>query len=454
MSHKKPLSEIEYMLSRTAGLLLSDYRNSTMSEDISSTFGIKEIDKENNLQIILLAPLLLSLNACRLSNDFFHKVIAQLDKIIISENGTLNQNEKFNNKNINWSATFHHIYNGGEGYKLKKNNSYLKKEKESLFLIALEYNCHLELLLAFLDSHELPAQMLQISTKVEEINVQLTQTLNKLRRSDPLIYARLNIPSILPESFSKLLKCSLVEFPNYFAEYEIKSNQELNLESLYTPECIIAKKWRESYLSLKTGLGNGSDLLIKPTTENSYLFELWCFYEFVNVLANDKKIGIAQNCFLSSKKNLKPFSIYDNGNVYYNFQGKTLFNYSNNIQKKYSSKILKRTCVEWFIEYGMDRIIFDTKYKNWNSADNLTVIGYMSDFSANIGVVIFDKNFDKEAYDNPDFLNNEIAVKKFSDNGRTKKFIALQLTPNAEHHDLNQETLKILAGHLFTTMGS
>ena len=447
MKETENQEDVKYMLNRTAAILLSDHRNTSSKEGTVSGVGIKQLKKEQDAQLVLLAPLLLSLNVSRLWDQFNKIVISKLKKVFDNSNHLIQSRRP---KNINWNDTFENLAEGIEKVEFNKTeDGHNEEEKNILFLIIIEYQSHIDLLLSHLADQSIPPQMVQVLENLQRIKEKLSHILEDLKETHCPLYENLVAPPTIIEAFLALLKADTTEFSKKLDQYIRKSSVILGLKNLKNANCVGSMQWRKSYLSLNTGLGSGRDLLIKPTTDVPHLFELWCFYEFVNALILAGKFDISQYCYISSKSNLKLFSINDvKGNIYYNFHGEPILNAPKNGKQYYASKILKRTNVEWFMEYPNNRIVFDTKYKRWNSNDNLTVLGYMKDFEANVGIVIFAKSFDKNAYNDTFFLNEEMAISNLNEDG-DQKFIALKLMPDLESQETNQRTLQILIDHLF-----
>ena len=144
---------------------------------------------------------------------------------------------------------------------------------------------------------------------------------------------------------------------------------------------------------------------------------------------------------ISGQQNQRVFKVPRIGEVYYNYRG-----------VGQASKVLRNSCIEWFIRCPNGRrIVFDTKYKEWAGRDNLTVLGYMLDFDAVMGAVAFPKNLPTNRYNKASISNEAfISVKT----GAGRRFCALRLTPNGFFHADNELSMEFLLNELLHVASS
>ncbi|MDR0970077.1 MAG: hypothetical protein LBM67_06030 [Lentimicrobiaceae bacterium] len=423
------------MLERASTLILTDFRSSNKSV-YSAAVGINDSAENDSDRIVFHKISLIGLNILKSWKDFQKYVLNHLEKIIRKDS-----NELPNPKNVNWSQTFENIYNGGGKVIFKKTEkNVLDIDYLFRYRVFLEYYIHTEEILKYFDKKKCPKNYEQIIVKLKEICNILSDKIDKNYSSHQIIQSfivkttkefKVLLSNTLGDEFEKSLSSYISSMSSEYEKAAIIIN---NLQTQY------ALHWRENYLKIETKIGVGKDILITSTTDIPHLFELWCFCEFIFVLLQKRKNYVSQYCYINSKRNLELLSISDSGQVYYNYMGqKTSGNATT------SSNILKRTCVEWYIEYRGAKIVFDTKYKDWNSNDNLTVLGYMKDFQANIGIVIFSNNFDASAYSSN--IGNENII--CSQPQKNEKFIALRLRPMSQYQQENHKTLSLLISYLF-----
>lgn len=193
-------------------------------------------------------------------------------------------------------------------------------------------------------------------------------------------------------------------------------------------------RWRRSYMALRTGIGLGQDLSFIHARESHYLFEIWCFVELAALLTEMGTGDLVQRSLLR-RQNSRAFSFEAGLDVYYDFLGSLEGGYS-------GERVLRDTHVEWFIKHPEalhKSVVIDTKYKDWRSADNLTVLGYMNDFGVDRGAVIFRGDLRREAYQISD-AQSGIAIKRFGSDGE-KIFCALSLRPEESFLERNRQVL-------------
>ena len=429
---------INFMLERAATLILTDFRSSNNSV-YTATVGINDSAENDSDRIIFHKISLIGLNILKSWMDFQKYVLNHLEKFITSSSNKSDNLPK--SKNINWSQTFENIYNGNEKIIFKKTEkSVLDIDYFFLYQVFLEYHIHTEEVLKYFDRNKYPKNYEQIIAKLKEVDsilLEVNSWINKEHNPHQqiqsfIVKTKNEFNKLLSNTLEDSFEKSLFSYINSMS-FEYEETIICNLQTQH------ALHWRENYLKFETKIGVGKDILITSTTDIPHLFELWCFCEFIFVLLQKRQNSISQYCYINPKRNIELLSISDGGQVYYNYMGhKTSGNATT------SSHILKRTCVEWYIEYKGIKIVFDTKYKDWNSNDNLTVLGYMKDFQANVGIVIFSNNFDSNAYHSTKGNENIIYTER-----ENEKFIALKLRPMPQYQEENHETLSLLISYLF-----
>lgn len=432
------------MLHRTAALLLTDVRTKDDS-NYTQTVAPRSIDGTSVLTIPY-TPLLLSANVLRLWESFKTDVINIAASTIFR--GSTNPHG-LRPRNVNWSKTCESFATGQNQYILTESTS-SGKNKNWLFLenIIKEYYMHIHLLNDFLKTQATrqPSSFIQVSRKIKKLEIEFNKIFEDLSHTaKQFSLKKMVFPKKEKEAFRNFINSNGGDTTTLYSKYLEISAQSFKLSREHSFLCERPQKWRQKYIELETGLGVGKELLINPSTAPPRLFEMWCFYEFVNILCHTKGIGIAQKCFIQPNQDLELFSADNIGQFYYNFRGKK--HRFDQMKSSRNSKILKRTCVEWYMELddGM-QIVFDTKYKKWSSIDNLQVLGYMTDFNADIGIIIFSEELKLNNYSSPIIQKDRIIAVEF-DNG--KKFIALSLTPSKEYEAVNKRAINELVEILF-----
>jgi hypothetical protein len=83
----------------------------------------------------------------------------------------------------------------------------------------------------------------------------------------------------------------------------------------------------------------------------------------------------------------------------------------------------------------------------WNQSENRNVMGYMVDFGADAGIVVFSSDLRTEAYANAVDRDENIVI---IDVGEGKTFVAMCMNPSAAHMAANRRALDTLMRHLLT----
>lgn len=199
-------------------------------------------------------------------------------------------------------------------------------------------------------------------------------------------------------------------------------------------------RWRRNYCRVATVLGAGSGILVEGTTEVSRLYELWCCCELINFLYFERGLGSFQLAPLDGTRNLELLAVSGLMDVTYNFTG--LLG-SEGSDTSWAGKILRRSVVEWcFTTLRGRKVVFDTKFSQWSSEANLTVLGYLQDFDADVAVVVFAGELKSSGYIGTTLATDRIVIKTLHDGLRERLFVAMSLTPDEELMELNFETLR------------
>ena len=190
-------------------------------------------------------------------------------------------------------------------------------------------------------------------------------------------------------------------------------------------------RWRSVQFDLDMGCGPGRRFSLAQSRTAPGLFELWCFVELVDVLWQRGQVELVQ-CSVLRNSTRSMFKSLSGVEVFYDFHGLPHV-------LPMSSTLLKRAHVEWFIRNPKDirkSVIVDTKYKNPESKDYLTTLGYMTNFQIERGAVIFRHDLDLGAF------HARTADRRFAvcDLG-LHRFCLMALVPRQSELERNHEAL-------------
>ncbi len=374
--------ETQYMLERTAALVMTDLRSVKQLGD--AWVGIRALDKDS--LFIPYVPLLLSLNILRLWSRFQVTVIAPLLRIA----GPKSSDARF----VDWDSTFKSIHQGESLVSYRSRECRPRsgtKEKQVLVGMVLEISSHLRLLMEALKEPNGAGRTNKLVVQMKAMYDDLEMLIKKTTVCNQMDDMRDELAA-LEGMFRSIVNGKAEESPRALEAYVEYHPTYLNTTGLDLSVLKESLAWRYAYLNLSTGLGPGRELLVRGSTDIPHLFEMWCFYEVINQMKREG-VHTIQRSKISGRWDLEVFNIQNIGRVYYNYHGVK----RNEDQRL--SKILKGSCVEWYILLtNGSSIVFDTKYKKWSSADTLTVLGYMADFGARMGVVVFGKDFPLNSY--------------------------------------------------------
>jgi hypothetical protein len=431
---------VEYMIRRSLSICLTDLR-ARGDRARSVTFDATPLSELSPR--VLYRPLLLLVNAVRMSRGFRSEVMSSLLRLLDStSDGGIKGPLPLGS--IDWEGTARGAAGGDPTPRiLERRSPWSQADRTVLALVAAEFIGHCRVLVrAFGRTGVLqPAFVQQVSSSLEDIIAEADKLCcgPEYERWLPIANAEEQLrPSLeaLERGIERTLAGDDPAIGDGFEAY-----QKLAGES-YRPLRRLARlsrralAWRDVYLSLETGLGPGVHLSCLQARDPAHLFELWCFMEFAYTLLNAGHGDVVQCSALRTEDKGATFRFGKRRSAYFNYYGRRF-------SSSPRSKLMKDIHVEWFIE---DRkrprksVVLDTKYKNYASDDALKVYGYMNVFGIDRGVVIFSGDIRLDAFE-ATFRGDRIAITRWTEHSSEKVFCGLSLVPEPAEQERNTMVL-------------
>jgi hypothetical protein len=429
-------AQIKYMLERTSALLLSDVRKPNAYG--TSRVSPASLRLDHNSIPIPFVPLLLGMNLIRLWTSGGRDLFSVLPESCSKDSDLRDGDCSF----VDWEETYGRLLKGGQVPALRDPDSDIRKSDGELFCkVANEFALHLGQIQRKIDYFSLKGgggfESLQraLAAVKDEFNSLRAGWEHLEERHDVGHAAQFQDVS---DRYASLMNHEFSDFKTYYDDYLAVTGKWIDCDGEISEMAQKILTWRADYISLKTGLGPGGDILVKPTTDVPHLYELWCFSEFVNALARRDDCQVRQVCLLEGRQNLRVFSIAGGliGDVFYNYRG------GEDPHAQLKGRSLPATRVEWHIKRrDGSSIIIDTKYTPWNTGDDLTVKGYVVEFGASAGIVIFPTSIPAGNYPNYPEVTNGLPDRFGVHVGRYGKFFCLQLEPDLGSQNLNHQVI-------------
>lgn len=430
--------DVAFMLRRTAAILLADERRSE-SFSIAATVSPYALSSAEQT-VVPWTPLLLAANISRMWPSFRHAV---LEPFANATKRAIGFSALARPKHVDWNRTACSLLSDTEQVFIRADAAAREfDESRVLIFLVAEVRIHLHELCTELDTHALSSPGI----------VTLREQLQEMRHELLLCWERRSCQELLEKTceqfpldsisgaFCELLLSARSCTKDAYERYLKVSAEAVGLASYSQHSHDASCLWRDTYLSLATGLGPGRDLIVKGTTDVAHLYELWCFMEIANHLAARSALCVIQERPIRAGKDQLLFWSDVLGKVYYNFGGRTI----GRSLPRGASKILQDSCVEWFFVLPDGRrAVLDTKFKAWSSRDNLSVLGYMADFSAQVGIVVFAQELRREAYAHPEVLKDDLVAVRV-DGVTDGLFVACSLQPRPEFQLRNATVLSAI----------
>ena len=202
---------------------------------------------------------------------------------------------------------------------------------------------------------------------------------------------------------------------------------------------------RNQYLDCKVWIYEEIKLLLKQYHDLNKLFEFFCFIEVIEGLKREDYWNVIPNIFLSTNAK-KPIAKIDHNHlIFYDYRGEKKF------QKTSAENIklpaIDNIFVEWIIVNKKNftkSILIDTKFGKWNSREILKVIGYLSCYGINYGVIIFKYDLHNIGFKGEKLGNNIFRI----DMKNNQHLYILCMKPLPLYEEINKITINLLVKDL------
>lgn len=427
------------MLERALKILLTDTKEHLASgQKVKFDFIIREDNKMYYL------PLLFAVNIVYSFSSFKRKILNVIESRLKVLANTDKKKEYFNFSFVDWDKTASEARRQEDFELIFRKDSIFYKELNFFFFLLYEYLLHCKVIEAEFSRKELKVKNIftvNLISRIRKIIFEIESYLKSLRIAEK---QELNKNQIIngAKICAKELKEGLFKQATFLEEF--KSQYINNTRTVFSEEYVVSPhskigvEWRDFYLGVSFGISYGDCFYFYQNRQTPSLYEIWCFLEITNRL-KIFDLNVIQNSLLHSKIKGSHFMVGE-ANVFYNYYGKKF-------SLESSSKVLKKSHVEWFIKNPINfrnSILIDTKYyKKWDSSATLKVLGYMNDFGVNHGVVIFKNGIKSNKFNSVESLKDK-GVICFLDEKGTKTFSCISLVPDEKEEDNNEMIIDFL----------
>jgi len=443
--------EKDYMMLKSFSLLLNDNRKKRKDYESSFLFAISN-SKFSKSPAIIDKETSIFLNISTTIDILIEKLIPQYRKpyVYIKENEELEFSKLKENSNINWEKTLEKWSKDIE----TKNEIYvcstLKESPDKLAInviakIISEVILHAEILLEELRSNNLEIHsptyndlIKQIEKKITTLKLFIDRKLKQFLNFDKKVEFEQNVNNL----FKNVLHQNsghwgITLFDNYRRKINITYDGKSQFASMIV-------KVRNQYLDCKVWIYEEIKLLLKQYHDMNKLFEFFCFIEVIDGFKREDYWNVIPNIFLSTHSRKPLTKIGHNHLIFYDYREKKF--QKGSIQTQLSSAI-SNIFVEWIIVNNKcltKSILIDTKFRKWDSRETLKVIGYLSCYGINYGVIIF-KEKPSHDIDFGDKLGDNIVRVNMKNN---QHLYILFIKPSRDCEDDNKITINLLINDL------
>jgi len=440
-------SRIEFMLSRSLGICLTDPR-AIDARRVDTGFALFPFPDGISARVFLF-PLLLMLNALRLAPAFRRIVLPAMK----SAGSAFARKKESGLRTIDWSTTAKNFARKHD-QKIAYLNDHMAEDEDNLQLVALvvtEYRHHCKRIESlFTETSVVPRHkflvqaLVALHDLVREIDVTVLHAGSKvqdfMRKARAKLRPQLGLFEQGLEGFRHAVSAPSNGFFDVYSE---------STRRLYAPALSRATRgsevhgWRRTYISLSTGVGPGRHLRSVEEIRVDRLYEIWSFLELASALIAFGRQDLLQCTALKSNQAVPTFTGQGTGDVFFNYYGAK-------VPVDSPKKIFKDTHIEWMIlqeESYQDSLVIDSKYREWNSEQNLKLLGYMNDFAVDNGMVIYGKGQLGKSFVGADD-NQRLVFRRFGSAGQ-RTFAAMILIPERDEMPRNVAVLRECVADFF-----
>lgn len=451
--------EIYYMMIRSLQLLLSDIRPKQSKFKNSINFGsIGGLPCQHNKPHPIHFQDFLFLINCRATlrslNDYILPSAAlpyELVYEIIEHPNTDSITGQ-----IDWHETFKNMYKGIDKTAIRVRKQQISQEQAKLVTYLLnEFIIHARTISKHINENTINADSEYIQSTIIEID----QVINRVELLVNNMFAQYKYTNDMQNyEIENCLKNILLTYDyNYkpiFEEYKKMFRPKLSRRNFTTDFVKNLINLREQYLTCNIWLTEKLGFKFDQNLDKAHLYEFWCFNEFALVA---QKIGFAntvQNSFISKNRKGPEFQLNSSYWAFFDYRSSRF----NDVKAKqiFPPQIfnyiaaLKSVYVEWFIKNVKNyekSMIIDTKYGRWNSRELLKVLGYMTNYAVEKGVIIFRYNFPKGENVGRKITDGLILIETPSPCQKT--LWVMNLVPSIKYEEKNRQILEIFIKHAF-----